>query len=669
MIENYTTTAYAPWWRIHHLTSPEAVSSAVKGGDGGQMNWALAVSPTDPQKLLFGTDTSGIWRSDDGGATWLISMAGLKTFGTADIAYDPDNSSVAYVAACLHSIPSEVNSNVGVYKSTDGGYTWNQVCRADFHRIFTNKIIQFGAVNVKGYRTIYVGTHGSGLLKSEDAGETWVNLGRVGDQMLDLYAEGSLLAEVSTQSGIMVSNDGGLTWTARNNGLPSIEVTSLAVNPNDTRMWFAVMDTQTVYKSTDRGESWASAGGPCGETGTFRKLLFGAYNAGGSPVLYLTMHMSSYQMRYSMDLGETWHWASVDTSLALRKNDTGFWPECTAVHPTEPFTVWTALDGCIFISTSRESVSLTQSASGLSGCRIYKILYDGSGNITYMAVLDHGIVKAAPGFTGSYIPFLNLENVVRHCGQVSCHSIAMDPCNARRLLAKVGDWGSDLILEQSDDAGQTWRQLEGTGGDFGGLLEYHPQDNSVIYAGKLRSTDNGFTWNTLSKTVTAVSPINGDIVYAQEGNTIYKSADRGDSWAALAPAVNGQQRITVDSAMADRIWVGTSDNGMYRIDGNTAVHIGERNGLVRSIGGTLSVFHIAQDPNDPQHYAAGGCDNIKFGQGPGLFESTDGGETWELVPDTPGICDIWSVSFHKTRTFVYLCTSNGLLVYDWSKRT
>lgn len=666
-IEDFTTTAYAPWWRQYHITSPEEISAAVKGGEGGQMNWALAVSPTHPKKLLFGTDTSGIWRSDDGGAAWAISTAGLKPYGTVDIAYDPDNANIAYVAACLHAIPSTVNSNVGVYKTTDGGYTWGQICRADFHRIFTNKIIQFGTVNSQGYRTLYVGTHGSGLLKSEDAGATWTNLGWQGDEILDLYVDGSTLIVASNQNGVLVSTDRGSTWTARNSGLPSVNVTSIAVNPNDTQMWFTVLDTQTVYKSADAGANWISTGGPADVTGTFRKLLFGAYNPDGAPVLYLTLNMNAYQLRYSDDLGATWHSAAVDTSLPLRKNDTGFWAECTTVHPTDPYTVWTALDGSVFKSTGSGSVSLKQTSSGISGYRVFKILYDAAGNITYMAILDHGIVKAAEGFAGDYIPFVNLENVVRYQGQVSCHSIVEDPSNRHRLFAKVGDWGSDLILEQSTDGGRTWSILEGTGGDYGNLLEYHPQNNQVIYAGKLRSTDNGFTWMILPKTVMAISPINGDIVYAQEGSTIFKSIDQGDSWTALKTTIHEQQRITVDRVTPDRLWVGTFADGMYRLDGETAIHIDESNGLVRSMNGTLAIFHIAQDPNHPQHYVAAGCDNVMLGPSPGLFESNDGGLTWSLVRHTPGMCDIWSVSFHVSKPFVYLCTSNGLLVYDWTK--
>ncbi len=143
----------------------------------------------------------------------------------------------------------------------------------------------------------------------------------------------------------------------------------------------------------------------------------------------------------------------------------------------------------------------------------------------------------------------------------------------------------------------------------------------------------------------------------------------GDTWTPLAPIIgDGIQLITADGLKSDRVWVGTFNNGMYRIDGNAATHIGSDK-LEASVNGNYGIFQIVQDPNNPFHYFAGGCDNTAHGPGAGLFESRDGGNTWSLVPGMPGMKDIWRMSVNPVKPLVYVCTSNGIMVYDWSKRT
>jgi hypothetical protein len=142
----------------------------------------------------------------------------------------------------------------------------------------------------------------------------------------------------------------------------------------------------------------------------------------------------------------------------------------------------------------------------------------------------------------------------------------------------------------------------------------------------------------------------------------------GDTWKSIGVTVYGAQRLTVDSNVPDRLWLGLYNGGIMRIDGSKIAIINESNGLVRSVNGNVNIFSIAQDPQDPLHLFAGGVDTTAMGPGPGLFESYDGGESWELVPGMKGTLDIWLVQVNPKKTLVYATTSSGTLVYDWSKR-
>ena len=69
-VESLTTTQYGDWWSHYHMTSEGEANAGTKGGEGGQMIWALAVAPSDPTKLMMGTDTGAMMVSTDSGATW-----------------------------------------------------------------------------------------------------------------------------------------------------------------------------------------------------------------------------------------------------------------------------------------------------------------------------------------------------------------------------------------------------------------------------------------------------------------------------------------------------------------------------------------------------------------------------------------------------------------------
>ena len=180
-IDALTTTLYnTPWWVQYHMTPPEQAAIGYKGGEASQMVYALAVSPTNPQHLLLGTDTSGIWKSEDGGAEWKVSDNGFGLMGTVDIAFDPDNDNIAYVAASPNSAsnPTMESNLAGIWKSVDGGASWNQVLTTSFYRKATNKLIRFGKLESNGTRDIYVASHSKGIFKSIDGGQNWVNIVR-----------------------------------------------------------------------------------------------------------------------------------------------------------------------------------------------------------------------------------------------------------------------------------------------------------------------------------------------------------------------------------------------------------------------------------------------------------------------------------------------------------
>lgn len=680
ILDELVTTKHTEWMSQLHLISPEEVQAGIKGGEAAQIVYGMDAADSNPEHLLLVTDTAGVWRSADGGQTWCNSSDGLNLAGGVDVAYDPDDETIAYVLASPNSAsnPQLQSKDSGVWKSEDGGRTWRHVLHTEYYRAFSNKLIAFGAKNQTDARTMYVGTHSEGLWKSEDGGETFSRCGAFpGTSVYDVYADDAgVVIAATTDAGVLRSDDGGQSWTEKNNGLPGKRATSVAVNPGQQANWFAVVNGQ-VYKSMDSGESWQYVDVPrtyMHAGSAITKVLFGANRRGGTPTLYIGINGATYSTRYSKDLGESWELPALDNTTAFVKTNNGYFSEAMAVHPTDPDTAWVPFDTTIY-KTADGGETFTPSTGGFSGFRASDFLFDeqDAGNII-IAGIDRGLAKAGNTGVSSIYPAIHYltddatNNIRYGSGNAkTVHAIARDPQNPQHLIMNVGNWGSEVILKQSFDGGNSWQEIAGTENKTSQNITYHPQDSNVIYAGKNFSADGGATWTVLERSVEAVSPVNGDVVWAKDNSSVYKSTDRGQSWQRIAANISGVQRLTADIAEEGRLWVGTFQSGIYRIDPDGVTHITDENGLIRNVNNQLGIFDIAQNPHNPQHLVAGGCDNYTFAPTAGLFESLDGGETWHLVPGITGTRDIWRVEFHPSRPHVYIGTSSGTFIYDYTK--
>ena len=199
---------------------------------------AVDVADSDPNVIYVGTGSAcirgnvstgrGLWKSTDSGTTW--RFIGLPESGAiGDIAVHPTNPDLVYVAALGH--PFGKNRERGVYRSKDGGATWEQV----FFQSDSTGAVDF-AMNPANPREIYVA-----MWRAER--KPWT------------------LISGSSESGVYKTTDGGDTWTKLAGGLPSgvVGKIGLTVSPaNPSRVW-AIVEAEPgggLYRSDNRGESW-----------------------------------------------------------------------------------------------------------------------------------------------------------------------------------------------------------------------------------------------------------------------------------------------------------------------------------------------------------------------------------------------------------------------------
>ena len=278
-----TTDGGLTWW-------PMTDSTRMAGSVG-----AIAVAPSDPNVVYVGTGEApprgnvspgnGMWRSTDGGKTW--ARDGLPDAGQiAAIQVHPRDENVVYAAVLGHIFGN--NTTRGVYRSRDGGTTWQQVLAPrndstgtiDLVMDPTNPRVLYAAMwQVRRYPWDFEsGGAGSGLFKSVDGGDTWTELtrhdglpdgvvGKIGIAVSPANPD-RIWAQVEAQEGgLFRSDNGGNTWRRVNDDRRLRQrawyYTEVYADPADENTVY--MLNTSMYRSVDGGETLESIRTPHGD--------------------------------------------------------------------------------------------------------------------------------------------------------------------------------------------------------------------------------------------------------------------------------------------------------------------------------------------------------------------------------------------------------------------
>ncbi len=240
-------------------------------GQGGRVV-ALAADDRAPEHWIAAFATGGLWSTADGGSTWTSLFDREPAFSLGDVAVvwgAPGVPKVIWVGTGEANASRSSYPGAGLFKSTDGGRTWQAAGLADSHRIA--RIV----VDPRDPDTVYVAAQGPlyteggqrGVFKTTDGGRTWTQVlkapARTGatDLVMDVKDPDTLYAalwekdrkpwdflESGPGSGVFKTTDGGRTWTRLAGGLPQgadVGRIGLAQSHQDPRKLYAFVDNQT----------------------------------------------------------------------------------------------------------------------------------------------------------------------------------------------------------------------------------------------------------------------------------------------------------------------------------------------------------------------------------------------------------------------------------------
>jgi photosystem II stability/assembly factor-like uncharacterized protein len=214
----------------------------------GRVNF-VKFHPSNNNIMWVGTSSGGLWKTTDGGGTWNPLTDHLGSMGCSDLAIDPTNSNIMYLAT---GDGDAYIRSMGIWKTTDGGLTWNATG-------LTWAIGQFTAAAYKvvidpGDPNILLAGTSSGLYKSSNAGATWSQK-ITGVQIKDIaFKPGDPSIVYAARPGAFYrSADTAATFTIIN-GLPTgtsrYLIATTAANP---AFVYLLHGSKVLYRSSDSG--------------------------------------------------------------------------------------------------------------------------------------------------------------------------------------------------------------------------------------------------------------------------------------------------------------------------------------------------------------------------------------------------------------------------------
>lgn len=243
----------------------------------------LAVDPEVESRWIIASASGGVWRTLNNGTTFEPIFEGEGSYSIGCVALDPNNRHTVWVGTGENNSQRSVSWGDGIYRSRDGGSSWENLGLGESEHI--GRI----AVDPRDSDVVWVAAQGPlwrsggerGVYKTTDGGATWEQTLAISENTganevhLDprdpdvAYASAYqrrrhvwTLIDGGPESGIYKTTDGGATWREINQGLPSVDKgrIGLAISPANPDVLYAIVEAQRgkggTFRSLDRGESW-----------------------------------------------------------------------------------------------------------------------------------------------------------------------------------------------------------------------------------------------------------------------------------------------------------------------------------------------------------------------------------------------------------------------------
>jgi photosystem II stability/assembly factor-like uncharacterized protein/PKD repeat protein len=522
----------------------------------GRVN-RVVFDPTNHQIVYACTPAGGLWKSVDGGVTWETNTDLLPNLGVSDLAINPLNPDVMYMATGDRNAGDTYS--YGVLKTTDGGITWNPT-DLSFSVSFEVRV-QNVYVSPMDTNVVLAATSG-GIYRSADGGTTFTVVdNRPSNNLVQKIGNPNILfsaLRVGSIWRISRSTDAGITWNVINDAsLPQSNAIriELAVTPADTNYVYAVIGASNyglegVYRSVDGGTNWSQV-----DNGN-RNLL--GWNTTGSDVggqaWYDLAIAASPTNKNEVYVGGVNIWRStnggVSWNLAAHWFGGGGAPFVHAdIHHLtyQPVSnlLYTGTDGGVYRDQPNQ-FSWDELNDGMNITQYYKLSAGSRDTVVMLGgAQDNGSHRYnSNGWS------------VRRGGDGMDNAINPKSPNVMYASSQYGNFAKSL--NGGNNFSATFNLPPGVNGSGGWVtpIQLDPQYPDTLYIGYnrlYRSYNGGVNFTAASPSnltggqdidVIAIAPNHTNVIFIAVGSNLWKSTNRGGSWSNLSANVPGGNAIT-----------------------------------------------------------------------------------------------------------------------------
>ena len=658
----------------------------------------LALHPTDQNIIYVGTSEGGMFKTSDGGNTWTEVFVNIGSNSIGNLALAPSAPDIIYVGT------GEANGSAtsggffgdGVYKSIDGGNTWEYKGLENSNHI--GRIVvdptdpDRAFVAVAG--VLYGKNDERGLYRTLDGGDTWENVLFLNDSTgcIDvvinpddpdvLYAATWERIRRPWQrsyggpsSKVFRSIDGGETWEALSNGLPPSNSNTgrigLTISPSETNVVFAVYTTNPItnffdgiYRSDDAGNNWYKLNDNDIEN-VFSSFGWFFGNLRVSPINSDDIWIMGVPLFRSFDNGE--NWMPMLNGMHVDQH-------ALEMHPQNPDFVVAGNDGGVYLSDNGGEVwdhVQTLPINQFYNCEIDYL----QPERIYGGTQDNGTLRTLTG---------NIDDWERILGGDG-FQVIVDPTDNTYVYAEF-QFGN---LYRSDDGGETMNFIFNGGYDdrtnWNTPIAYDPSNPATIFYGAnrlYRSPDRGDNWEPISDDLTdgqhpsgsqSFGTITTIAVAEDEGNTIYIGTDDGnvqvtfnggDDWENISDGLPDRYVTSVAVSTNDPLTAYVTLSGYRYVDYQP--HI-----LTTTDGGenwTDISGNLPEIPLNDVIVDASYPNLIYVASDMGVWYTLDGGGNWDLLGSNFPMSVVNDLDLHPDEQFLIAATfGRSILKYDVSE--
>jgi len=624
--------------------------------------------PGELGTYYFGAVAGGVWKTTDGGANWkpLFDKESISSIGA--IAVAPSDHNVIYAGTGEAAIRGNTTYGTGVFKSIDGGKTWQNVGLKDSRQI--------GAliVDPRNADVVLVATLGHafgpnqerGIFRTTDGGKTWTkvlskdeNTGGI-EVVFDPHNPNIVFASLwqarrqpwffssgGPGSGLYRSEDNGVTWKhLEGNGLPDgiLGKIGIAVSGADSNRVYAIIEAKEggLYRSDDAGQHWTRVN----DDGRFRQRAWYFSKVYADPKSADTVYLLNTGLFRSVDGGKTFN------LLPARHGDHhGLW-----IDPQNPNRIGNANDGGASVSTDGGKTWTT--LNNQPTAQFYHVAVDNAfpyhiygaqqdnSNVGIASRTDSGVIGREDWFVA---------------GGGECGFVVPDPRDWHIIYSN--EEGRAVRYDKNKEDVQDINPVPLDNAGHGAVDVAHrfqwvsplmlsPHNPDVLYTAAecvFKSTDHGQSWTQISGDLTrndkskqqpSGGPLTNDITSVEYYDTVFALAE--------SPVNKGM------------IWAGT-DDGLVQVTTDDGQHWSNVTPKMPEWS-TVSIIDPSPHDGSTAYVAVDRhrLDDFK----PYIYKTTDLGKTWStIVNGIPDGAYVRAVREDpKRRGLLYAGTETGVFV-------